>query len=163
MGNGSAKVPPPKKVPLPVGGSAEIGRQQSCRQFMIRTNAMIRDSIFARPVRVKLLPNYYTVAVPHSSPRLRRATLPRPVYESSFWTQRRWTKRVVMSDDVLPPGPSFLDLSTPPASNFNYLRVTLVRPRVRRTGIARAVNRRCTGLGGAGGRSIKAGRRPVAL
>jgi len=32
---------------------------------MIRTNAMIRDSIFARPVRVKLLPNYYTVAVPH--------------------------------------------------------------------------------------------------
>jgi len=143
--------PPQKKVPLPVGGSAEIGRQQSCRQFMIRTNAMIRDSIFARPVRVKLLPNYYTVAVPHSSPRLRRATLPRPVYESSFWTPEK------MYETCRNVGP------TPPASNFNYLRVTLVRPRVRRTGIARAVNRRCTGLGGAGGRSIKAGRRPVAL
>ena len=41
------------------------------------------------PVRVKLLLNCYTVTAPQTQvPPLRRSTLPRPVYESSFWTSK---------------------------------------------------------------------------
>ena len=53
------------------------------------TNQSRREfGIFARSVRVKLQLNCYAVAVPQRQSRLRRSTLPRPVYESSFWTSK---------------------------------------------------------------------------
>jgi len=63
----------------------EIKQQQSRTQFTLRTDKMIQQSefgIFARSTAV------HGRSAADLSPAYTAATLPRPVYESSFWTPK---------------------------------------------------------------------------
>jgi len=66
----------------------EIKQQQSRTQFTLRTDKMIQQSgfgIFARSVRSTAI---HGRSAADLSPAYTAATLPRPVYESSFWTPK---------------------------------------------------------------------------